>query len=193
VFTQSDDPHALCLLPDDEGGAALATQHLLGLGRKRIAHITGPERFEAVRLRHRGYDGALRRAGLKEQPGDYLPGVWSEAWGRDAVAQLFDRVEPPDGLFCGNDQIARGALEALRERGISVPGEVAVVGFDNWEVMSLAARPPLSSIDMNLNELGRQAGEALLGMIGGNRRLSGIRRLPCTLVVRASSESPSEQ
>jgi LacI family transcriptional regulator len=191
VFSQSDDPHALCLLPDDEGGAALATQHLIGLGRRRIAHITGPERFEAVRLRHRGYAAALRRARIAERREYYLPGVWSEAWGRDAVAQLFDgRRERPDGLFCGNDQIARGALEALRERGIGVPGDVAVAGFDNWEVMTLAARPPLTSVDMNLQELGRQAGEALLGMIGV-RRQGGIRRLPCTLVVRASSESPT--
>lgn len=187
VFSQADDRNALSLLPDDEGGARLATAHLVGLGRKRIAHISGPERFEAVRLRHRGYAEALSEARLPELPGYYLPGVWSEAWGREAVGLLFDgRRTVPDGIFCGNDQIARGALDALRERGRAVPREVAVVGFDNWEVMTNAASPPLSSVDMNLKELGRQAGESLLGMIAG-RRESGIRRLPCTLVARASS------
>ena len=187
VFSQADDPDALSLVPDDEGGARLAVTHLISLGRRRIAHITGPERFEAVQLRHRGFAAALSRAGQREIEGYYLSGVWSEAWGRDAVAQLFDvKSETPDALFCGNDQIARGAAEALRDRGIAVPGQVAIVGFDNWEVMTLAARPPLSSIDMNLKALGREAGERLIAMMGGERS-GGVRRLPCTLVVRESS------
>jgi LacI family transcriptional regulator len=67
-----------------------------------------------------------------------------------------------------------------------VPGAVAVVGFDNWDVMTLAARPPLSSIDMNLRELGQLAGERLISMIAGER-LKGVERLPCSLVVRQSS------
>jgi LacI family transcriptional regulator len=187
VFSQADDPDTLSLLPDDEGGAALAVEHLAGLGRKRIAHITGPEHFEAVRLRKAGYLSALRAAGLPEIDGFYLPGVWSEAWGRDAIARLLDSIDTrPDALFCGNDQIARGAADALRERGLSVPGDVAIVGFDNWEVMTLAARPPLTSIDMNLKALGREAGELLMEMIGG-KRISGVRRRPCSLVVRESS------
>jgi LacI family transcriptional regulator len=187
VFSQADDPDALSLVPDDEGGARLAASHLASTGRKRIAHITGPERFEAVRLRHRGYTAALVQANLPAIDDYYLSGVWSESWGRDAIARLFDgRPERPDALFCGNDQIARGALDALRERGIRVPDDVAVVGFDNWDVMTLAARPPLSSIDMNLKALGREAGERLIAMMNGERA-SGIRRLPCTLVVRESS------
>jgi LacI family transcriptional regulator len=70
-------------------------------------------------------------------------------------------------LFCGNDQIARGACDALRERGIACPEEVAVVGFDNWDVMTEAARPPLTSVDMNLSALGHEAGRLLIAMIGG--------------------------
>lgn len=187
VFSQADDPDALSLIPDDEGGARLATSHLIEIGRKRIAHITGPERFEAVHLRRRGYEGALREAGHNLRDGYYLTGPWSEAWGRDAVARLFDgSADRPDALFCGNDQIARGAADALRERGIAVPIDVAIVGFDNWDVMAAAARPPLSSIDMNLSALGREAGERLLAMIGGAKD-HGVRRLPCTLVVRQSS------
>lgn len=186
VFSQADDPDALCLLPDDEGGAVLASEHLIGLGRMRIAHITGPEHFEAVQLRHRGFSRALERAGLKSDL--FLSGPWSEEWGRDAVAKLFDGADAPrpDALFCGNDQIARGAAEALRDRGIAVPKDVAIVGFDNWLVMTEAARPPLTSIDMNLPALGREAGERLLAMISGERE-TGTRRLPATLVVRQST------
>ena len=95
--------------------------------------------------------------------------------------------QKPDAIFCGNDQIARGATDALREMRVAVPTDVAVVGFDNWDVMALAARPPLTSIDMNLKALGREAGDSLLEMIAG-KRLSGVRRRPCSLVVRASSK-----
>jgi LacI family transcriptional regulator len=187
VFSQADDPDALSLLPDDEGGAALAVEHLAKLGRRRIAHVTGPEHFEAVRLRRAGYAAGLAAAGLEQVDGFYLSGVWSEAWGRDAIQRLFGgNGQRPDALFCGNDQIARGAADALRERGLGVPSDVAIVGFDNWEVMTLGARPPLTSIDMNLKALGREAGEQLIQMIGG-KRLNGVRRLPCSLVVRQSS------
>jgi LacI family transcriptional regulator len=184
VFSRVENPNALCLLPDDKGGAELAVRHLAALGRRRIAHITGPERFESVRLREAGYRVALAEAGLTAQPS--LPGRWSEAWGREAAQQLFSRrKDAPDALFCGNDQIARGAIEALREMGVGVPTDVAVVGFDNWDVMTAATRPPLTSVDMKLDALGTEAGETLLDMMAG-ARLAGVRRLPCSLVVRSS-------
>jgi LacI family transcriptional regulator len=186
VFSQVEGPDALCLLPDDEGGARLAVKHLAALGRRRIAHITGPERFEAVRQREQGWRGAIADAGLRAGAADYRPGRWSEAWGREAVHELFSRRGAvPDALFCGNDQIARGAVDALRELGLATPADVAVVGFDNWDVMVEAARPPLTSVDMNLGALGREAGVALIEMMGG-RALKGVRRLPCSLVIRES-------
>ncbi len=186
VFSRVENPNTLCLLPDDKGGAALAVRHLAALGRRRIAHITGPERFEAVRLREAGYRAALAEAGLAARPGDYRPGHWSEAWGREAVQDLFSGTRAvPDALFCGNDQIARGALDALRDMGRAVPDDVAVVGFDNWEVMVSGARPPLTSVDMNLDALGRDAGVCLLEMMAG-RVIAGVRRLPCSLIVRDS-------
>ena len=187
AFSQVDDADALCLIPDDEGGARMAVEHLIGLGRRRIAHITGPQHFEAVRLRDRGYRGALAAAELAIAPGSPRNGAWSEASGREAVADLFGprRAPSPDALFCGNDQIARGAVDALREKGLDVPDDVAVVGFDNWAVMAEAARPSLTSIDMNLEALGDQAGAALIERMANGTR-SGLIRLPCSLVVRGS-------
>ena len=85
---------------------------------------------------------------------------------------------------------AGAALDALGGRGIRVPGSVAVGGFDNWNIMTNAARPPLSSVDMNLSALGREAGRMLIAMIDGERA-SGTRRLPCTLIVRESSQFPA--
>lgn len=183
VFAHSDDPEALSLLPDDEGGARLAVLHLAQT-RRRIAHITGPARFEAVRLRMAGYRAALHQAGIEALP--VLHGPWSESWGREAVEQLLDT--PPDAIFCGNDQIARGAADALREAGRKVPQDVALIGFDNWGVIAEACRPPLSSVDMRLQDLGAEAGRRMLAMIAGET-FRGLERLPCQLILRASSAS----
>ena len=186
VFSQVEDPDAHCLLVDDEGGARLAAEHLLKLGRRHLAHVTGPERFEAVRLRRAGFHAALAAAGLAPDSAPVLTGTWSEAWGREAAEMLFaDGKAAPDGIFCGNDQIARGLIDALRERGVRVPEDVSVVGFDNWEILAEATRPPLTTVDMNMTELGREAGRTLIAMIGGAAP-RGIRRLPCSLVVRGS-------
>jgi len=186
VFSQTDDPDALCLLPDDRGGAFMATEHLAKLGRRRIAHVTGPERFEAVRLRRDGWRAALKSAGLAATDQSCLAGAWSEAWGREALDRLFAGKRPtPDAIFCGNDQIARGIADALRERGLKAPQDVAIVGFDNWLVIAEATRPLLTTIDMNLKELGREAGRRLMAMIAGEKQ-SGAHRLPCSLIVRES-------
>ena len=97
------------------------------------------------------------------------------------------RADPTiDAIFCGSDQIARGVVDALRDRGVRVPDDIAVVGFDNWEIIAAATRPPLTTIDMNLHELGRQAGLRMLDMIDGARQQRGVVRLPCSLVVRQS-------
>jgi LacI family transcriptional regulator len=186
VFSQTDDPEALCLLPDDYGGARLACDHLARLGRRRIAHVTGPERFEAVRLRRDGYRASLEDAGLDASAAACLTGVWSEAWGREAVDRLLQRGRArPDAVFCGNDQIARGIADGLRERGLSAPDDIAIVGFDNWQVIAEATRPLLTTVDMNLKELGRETGRRLMAMIAGARE-TGVRRLPCSLIVRRS-------
>src|SRR5262249_46812642 len=186
AFAQVADPGAVCLLPDDLGGARLAGEHLTRLGRTRIAHVTGPPRFEAVRQRRKGLRQALEREGIAWRPDRVLAGTWSEAWGHEAVERLL-RVRPCiDAIFCGSDQIARGVVDALRERGVNVPEDVAVVGFDNWQIIAAATRPPLTTIDMNLHELGGQAGSRMLAMINDGKMQAGVVRLPCRLVVRRS-------
>ena len=186
AFAQVRDAKALCLLPDDLGGGRLAGEHLIAAGRRRIAHITGPGDFGAVRHRFAGLKEALARGGLPWRADNVVSGPWSEAWGREAVDVLLARNPKIDAIFCGSDQIARGAVDALRDRGIGVPDDIAVVGFDNWQVIAAATRPPLTTIDMNLHELGRQAGLRLLDKIEGRKQQGGVIRLPCSLVVRAS-------
>ena len=88
-----------------------------------------------------------------------------------------------DAIFCGSDQIARGVSEALRELGRRVPDDVALVGFDNWTVIAEASRPPLTTIDMNLTEVGRTAARLLLAAIDGHTA-HGTHLVPCQLVAR---------
>ena len=188
AMTHSTDPADLSLIPDDEEGGALAVRHLLSTGRTRIGHVTGPQRFKAAVLRAEGAQKALASAGLELAGGEPLYGEWTEEWGRQATDVLL-RSEPDlDAIFCGNDQIARGVADGLREAGRRVPDDVAVVGFDNWEVIAASSRPPLTTVDMNLRQLGRAAGEGLLAAIDG-RPSTGLQLLPCSLVVRESSRS----
>jgi LacI family transcriptional regulator len=185
AYTRSSSPDALCLLPDDAQGAQLAMAHLIGLGRRNIAHITGSARFDAVRSRSATYRSSLETAGLPFEPERVIYSEWSEAAGYEAALRLLERAPLIDALFCGNDQLARGAQNALHERGLRVPEDVSVVGFDNWTEIAEAARPALTTVDMNLHELGRRAGALMLDLIDG-RRDAGIQRLPCRLVIRRS-------
>ena len=185
ALTQVTEGNALCLLPDDAQGGGLAAAQLVCAGRRRLAHITGPERFESVRLRRAGLYQELAAHDVDLPMERVLSGPWQELWGREAVARLFDANGHIDGIFCGSDLIARGVVDALRERGARVPDDVAVVGFDNWEIIAAATRPPLTTVDMLLHDLGRAAGLRLRAMIDGKRE-SGVVRLPCRLVVRDS-------
>jgi LacI family transcriptional regulator len=173
------------VLPDDRGGGVMAAEHLLGGGRRRIGHITGPERFLAARKRAEGFRAALAAAGLRSHGGTRF-GEWSEHWGREAAAQLLADEPDTDAIFCGSDQIARGVADTLRAAGQAIPGDVALVGFDNWEPMVLGAQPPLTSVDMCLEEVGRVAAEMLLAAIAGEPS-RGTHTVPSRLVVRKSS------
>ncbi|QQA43818.1 LacI family DNA-binding transcriptional regulator [Pelagovum pacificum] len=179
AFSKGPDD-AVTLMPDDAQGAREATEWLRRSGRRRLAHVTGPEGFAAAEVRA----AAFREIAGPDAP--VLFGDWSEAWGHEAAARLWDGGNGPDGIFCGNDQIARGIIDALRERGVDVPGAVGVIGFDNWGVVVRATRPPMTSVDMNLAELGRQAGRLILALSSGEDVAPGIRHLPCSLVVRES-------
>ncbi|MEU8972790.1 LacI family DNA-binding transcriptional regulator [Streptomyces monashensis] len=187
ALSPSTDPGDMSVVTDDKGGAELAAEHLLATGRTRIAHITGPEHHAAARDRARHAMAHLEQAGLALSTGRVHFGEWSEAWGRRATDAVLRTAPGTDAFFCGNDQIARGVTDALRERGIGVPGDIAVVGYDNWDTMALASRPPLTTIDMNLAEVGRIAALRLLEAIDVGETTPGVRTVPCRLVVRESS------
>ncbi|MEV0595341.1 LacI family DNA-binding transcriptional regulator [Nonomuraea cavernae] len=185
AYGPSDDPGDVSFVPDDVGGAATAVHHLLALGRRRIAHVTGPEDYKASRDRAEGLREALAAADLP-QAGETLWGGWSQRWGRHAAEMLLMAQPDVDAVFCGSDQIAAGFVEAARERGRRVPDDLAVVGYDNWEVLSTETRPALTTVDMNLERLGRTAAQHLFAAIDG-RATPGVHRMPCRLVIRDST------
>jgi LacI family transcriptional regulator, galactose operon repressor len=185
VYVESENPQDLSILSDDEQGSSLAVSHLLRIGRTKVAHVTGPERHGSARAREAGARAAL--AGSDFAGGGTLWGKWSEAWGRDAAHILLRSGDPFDAVFCGSDQIARGVADALREAGRRVPEDVALVGFDNWDVMAEACRPPLTTVDPNLSELGRVAARTLLRAIDGEGLEAGRLPQPCELVIRQST------
>ena len=189
VLSRSDDPGDLTVTNDDEQGARLAVEHLVALGRTRLAYVSGPQHHLSTQLRQQGFEEAVAAAGAGVGAEDVLLGAWSEAWGRTAAGLLLRRAagERIDGVFCGSDQIARGLTDGLREAGVRVPDDVSVVGFDNWDVMVSAARPPLTTIDPRLVRLGRLSASRLLTAIDGGDLGSGVVAQPCELVVRESS------
>ncbi|MBO3751792.1 LacI family DNA-binding transcriptional regulator [Streptosporangiaceae bacterium NEAU-GS5] len=185
AFISSTDPGDCSVVPDEAGGTRKAIDHLTAIGRTKIVHITGPEHHHSAQVRSASTQERLAELGL-EPAAAPLFGAWSEAWGRQAVGILLTGGADFDAVFCGSDQIARGVVDALRAAGRRVPRDVAVVGFDNWDVMAEAAQPPLTSIDMNLEGLGRTAADMLLAAINGNPS-SGRQLCPCHLVIREST------
>jgi LacI family transcriptional regulator len=190
AYAPSDDPTDLSLVTDHYGGGELAVDHLLTYGRTRIGHISGDASYGAAQARARGAIDRLERDGLELAGGQVFFGAWSEAWGRNATRELLRRAPDIDAIFAGSDQIARGVLDTLDRAGVDVPAQVSVVGFDNWEALATNSRPALTTIDMNLQQLGRIAAQRLFTSIAGPPG-SGVETLPCRLVAREST-SPSD-
>ncbi|GAA0831262.1 LacI family DNA-binding transcriptional regulator [Streptosporangium amethystogenes subsp. fukuiense] len=188
AYGPSDDADDVSFVPDDVGGAMLAVRHLLATGRRRIAHVTGPTDYKAAIDRAEGVRRGLAEAGL-EQAGETLFGAWSQRWGRQAAEMLLMAQPDLDAVFCGSDQIAAGFMETARERGRRLPADIAVIGYDNWEVLSAETRPLLTSVDPNLERLGHTAAQHLFAAIDG-KVAPGIHTMPCRLVIRDSTAPP---
>ncbi len=174
------------VVPDDYTGAKLAAEHVLATGRRKIVFISGTAHDDASRTRLSAVEETLASQGLK-LVAEPLFGSWSEKWGRQAINQLLNSKVDFDGVVCGSDQVARGVTDGLRENEVSVPGSVGVIGFDNWDVMVEASRPPLSTIDMNLNQVGDVAARLLLQAIDEGVLEPGIRYVDCRMIPREST------
>jgi DNA-binding LacI/PurR family transcriptional regulator len=149
---------------DNEAGACAATNHLVRLGHRRIGHIAGPENNGAAKERRSGYLRALCEAGLPADPALVAPGDLTEDGGRAAMAALLDMPQPPSAVFCCNDSSAVGAMTAIKERGLLIPDDVAVIGFDDAPMTSFVD-PPLTTVHQPIYEMGQRAAELLIARI----------------------------
>lgn len=174
-------------LIDDYAGAMAVVNHLLDLGRARIAHITGPRNASAVQQRATGLTHALDEHGLRLM-GEIAYGPWSQRWARQATRELLGVAPDVDAIACGSDQLAASVLEAVVATGRKVPDDVAITGYDNWTVFAQETDPALTTIDMDLEHLGATAVSDLFAMIGGARVGGGTRHHEGTLVVRGSTD-----
>ncbi|TCC28905.1 LacI family DNA-binding transcriptional regulator [Kribbella speibonae] len=169
---------------DNRGGARLATEHLVAIGRRRIATITGRMDEGAGTARYKGYQEALAVAGL--DAGRVVHGDFTEDGGGRAMAELLARHPDLDAVFVASDQMAIGALRVLKDAGKSVPGDVAVVGFNDIATARHTA-PPLTTISQPIQSLGREMARMLLTLTSGDTPSPLI--LPTRLVQRASTTS----
>ncbi len=186
AYAPSDNPEETSVVSDNVDAGRLAADHLVSCGRTRIAYVSGDHSYAAARDRVQGATAALRDTGIELAGGGAFYGAWSEEWGRGAARMLLDRFPDLDGILCGSDQVARGVTDALRESGRRIPEDIAVMSHDNWTQLAAEARPPLSTIDMNLEEVGKAAARLLFAAIAGDPN-PGLHTVPCKLVIRGST------
>ena len=173
---------------DDGAGARIATQHLIARGARRVAMISGPA--GSSRDRVKGYADALDAAGIGYDPSLTRDGGWLRDGGREAMLSLMAKDPRPDAVFCANDLMAIGAMDAARELGLRIPEDVALAGFDDIEAAALLT-PPLTTVINPAYEIGEAAGRLILDrMVTGRGAVpEGASRrvvLPCRIAERQS-------
>jgi LacI family transcriptional regulator len=170
-------------------GGLAATEHLLELGHRRIGFIAGPPRLLCSRARLDGYRAALESAGLPVDESLTVPGDFYHESGFSGCMRLMGLPEPPTAVFASSDQMAMGAMEALRQLGKRVPQDVSVIGFDDLPEARWSA-PPLTTIRQPLAEMGKVAARTVLAQARGEEIDSPRLELATELVVRASTAPP---
>lgn len=170
---------------DNFGGAHEVVEHLINHGHQRIAFVRGPAGNHDAFERQRGYRAALTEAGLPLDADLEVPGDFTASAGYAAALQLMALPEPPTAIFAANDAAAIGAMSALRDSGVAVPEQVALVGFDNVSSTKYSI-PPLTTVEVSLHELGSLAVARLIETLEGGVAADGGETLGTRVVVRRS-------
>jgi LacI family transcriptional regulator, galactose operon repressor len=177
-----------CVRVGNVEGACMATRHLLDMGHRRVAHITGQRTHSDAVARRAGYEKALAEAGLASDPALVREGDFEEQSGLAAAESLLQAGTPFTAIFAANDQMAMGAQLALFRRGLEVPRDVSIVGFDDQPSAAYAC-PPLTSLRQPATDMGRAAVLALVDELRGKPFVQPI--FDTELVVRASTAPPA--
>jgi len=170
------------IIPDELAGGRRATAALLERGHERIATITGEMFMEAARLRLAGYRLALSEQHVNEVPEYVVRGNWTPSSGYDATRHLMSLKTPPTAIFCQNDQMALGCLNALLDMGLKVPEDISIVGYDDSEICR-QIRPQLTSVDLPHRMMG---GWAIASLPSAGPGTHAVKKADCALINRAS-------
>ena len=178
--------HCISIGATNFTGAVTATEHLLSLGHRRIGHAAGPTSVECSEARLSGYASALRRAGIPFEEPLVTHGLFDYEAGRKAGQDLLGLSDPPTAVFAASDEIALGFIEEARRRGVRVPQDLSVVGFDDT-FLAARASPPLTTVAQPLIEMGQLAVRSLAQVIASDRVGTSHIELATRLVVRESA------
>jgi LacI family transcriptional regulator len=170
-------------------GGYNATEYLLSLGHRRIGFITGSMDLGCAVDRLAGYRSALRTNHIPEAPELVYEGDFNQPEGYTGALALLDLPEPPTAIFASNDVMAYGVLDAVRNRGLRIPGDISVVGFDDIPQSSLV-RPALTTVNQPLEKMGRVAAQMLLDLLKNPDKAANRIELPTQLMVRDSCTKP---
>ena len=188
------DPHRdnqrhTAIVSTNYKGAYEATQYLIDLGHRRIGFITGSTFLECANERLTGYQAALVDHGLPVDPSLVVDGDFLQALAYQAANHLLDLPDPPTAIFAANDVSAFGVMDAVRNRGLIIPHDMSIIGFDDIP-QAAATRPALTTIRQPLTEMGRTAARLLLQLIDDPQCTPEQVQLPTELIVRESCQSP---
>jgi LacI family transcriptional regulator len=174
------------IVPDERVGGRRATERLLAAGHRRIGFVNLDPDIPAAVGRRVGYHEALREAGLVLDEGLEISGHATADGGYVAASALLDLADPPTAIFCANDRMAMGAYDAIKERGLRIPHDVAVIGFDNQELIAAYLRPGLTTVALPFGQMGAQGVDILAAIIAGQSTDTGTVTVDCPLLERAS-------
>ena len=177
-----------CVMVDERYGARLATEHLISLGHRRIAHISGPEGWDATGERLDSFQETLLKAGLTFDPALVREGDWDIDSGYSGAQSLLATSERPTAIFAANDMMAVGAMYAVQDAGLRVPDDVAVMGYDNLDSVRIV-RPQISTVTLPCYQMGQAAAQQMIKLLQNPSLPDEQIKVQGELIVRDSTGS----
>ncbi|WP_309106075.1 LacI family DNA-binding transcriptional regulator [Arthrobacter sp.] len=177
------------IVPDERAGGRVAVERLLVAGHRRIGVINLDPQIPAAVGRLEGARDALAGAGLELDPELVVSGYATADGGYEAACEILDRYpkdERPTALFCLNDRMAMGAYDAIKERGLTIPGDIAVIGFDNQELIAAYLRPKLTTVALPFEKMGALGVRTLAALTAGQPITADQQLVDCPLLERSS-------